>query len=37
MSTTDKIKLDEITTMTGATSSTNGVAGLIPAPTSSDY
>ena len=37
MSATDKTKLDGITTMTGATSSTNGAAGLIPAPSSTDY
>ena len=36
MSTTDKIKLDGITTMTGATSSDDGAAGLIPAPASAD-
>ena len=36
MSTTDKVKLDGITTMTGATSSSNGLSGLVPAPTTTD-
>lgn len=36
MSSTDKTKLDGITTMTGATSSANGASGLVPAPTTGD-
>lgn len=36
MSTSDKIKLDGISTMVGATSSANGGSGLVPTPTTSD-
>ena len=36
MTTTDKIKLDGITTMTGATSSAAGAGGLVPAPATTD-
>ena len=36
MSTTDKVKLDGITTMVGATSLAAGTSGLVPAPTTSD-
>lgn len=36
MSTSDKIKLDGISTMVGATSSVNGGSGLVPTPTTSD-
>ena len=36
MSTTDKIKLDGIDTMLGATSTTVGATGLVPTPTTAD-
>jgi hypothetical protein len=36
MSATDKVKLDGITTMVGATSLAAGTGGLVPAPTTSD-
>ena len=36
MSSTDKAKLDNITTMVGASSSVAGIQGLVPAPTTSD-
>lgn len=36
MSTVDKIKLDRIGTMIGATSSDDGISGLVPAPTTTD-